>query len=49
MSQLREALEKSKFDAEKLSEQLEESQKNLAECEEKYVLNILVVDSLAVR
>ncbi|MCP9264428.1 Viral A-type inclusion protein repeat-containing domain protein [Dirofilaria immitis] len=33
MSELREALEKHKLDAEKISKQLEESQKNLAECE----------------
>ncbi|KAM3716509.1 Intracellular protein [Dirofilaria immitis] len=36
MSELREALEKHKLDAEKISKQLEESQKNLAECEKKY-------------
>ncbi|EJD76675.1 hypothetical protein LOAG_16435 [Loa loa] len=35
VSQLREALEKYKLDAGKISERLEESQRNLAECEEK--------------
>uniref|UniRef100_A0AAF5PSH3 Uncharacterized protein n=2 Tax=Wuchereria bancrofti TaxID=6293 RepID=A0AAF5PSH3_WUCBA len=36
ISQLRGGMEKYKLDAEKLSERLEESQKNLVECEKKY-------------
>ncbi|CAG9531015.1 unnamed protein product [Cercopithifilaria johnstoni] len=45
ISQLQEILKKYKLDAEKVSKQLEESQKNLAECEEKY--DILKKDSEA--
>ncbi|KAL3985975.1 hypothetical protein ACH3XW_40865 [Acanthocheilonema viteae] len=45
ISQLQETLEKYKLDAEKISERLEESQKNLAECEKKY--DILKNDSEA--